>query len=239
MKSFLRPLLLGAALLGLGITNAKAAMVLLDNTSGLTDKDGVGGTNWNSNSTAYNRINGNVFDTGSTAYALESVSLLLNHGAGTAGLDDMKWRVSLYGLGDTDTAPAANASPLYQEDFSDIDLLHDEAYFTFSPSTDWLMEADSRYAIGFANDIGTSSTLWSGTSNSGIPMGSAGFTYVGAMYSLDGGSTFGSFGSKEWAFQLTTDSEPTPTPVPPTLALLALGVLAAGITRRRCRAASR
>jgi hypothetical protein len=100
MRRFIAPLLLGASLLGLGITlgitKADAAIVLLDNTSGLTDTAYNGGnqTTWSVNTPAYNRINGRVFTTGDTAWLLDSVSLLLRRSTGP--LNDMTWRV-LYG----------------------------------------------------------------------------------------------------------------------------------------------
>jgi len=128
MRRFIAPLLLGASLLGLGITlgitKADAAIVLLDNTSGLTDTAYNGGnqTTWSVNTPAYNRINGRVFTTGDTAWLLDSVSLLLRD---DGPLNDMTWRVSLWALGDSDTAPAGGASPAYQEELlrhrSDLD----------------------------------------------------------------------------------------------------------------------
>ena len=98
MRRCMTPLLFGASLLGLGITNAGAAIVLLDNTSGLTDTAYNAGsqTFWGSNTPAYNRINGRVFTTGTTAYLLDSVSLLLRD---NGPLNDMTWRVLCGRLG--------------------------------------------------------------------------------------------------------------------------------------------
>jgi hypothetical protein len=240
MRRFIAPLLLGASLLGLGITlgitKADAAIVLLDNTSGLTDTAYNGGnqTTWSMNTPAYNRINGRVFTTGDTAWLLDSVSLLLRD---DGPLNDMTWRVSLWALGDSDTAPAGGASPAYQESFSGIDLTSTAAYITFSPTSDWLMAANGRYAIGFANDIGDGPTNWGSTGTSGTPSSTVGFTYNNGFFSTSGGSTFETGGNLQYTFQLT-GAEPTPAPAPPTLALLALGALVAGVTRRRHRRAA-
>jgi hypothetical protein len=237
MRRFISPLLFGALLLGLGITNADAAIVLLDNTSGLTDTAYNGGnqTTWSSNTPAYNRINGRVFTTGNTAYLVDSVSMLLRNS--TDPLDNMTWQVYLWALGDSDTTPASGASPTYQESFPGINLTSTAAYITFSPTADWLMDLNSRYAIGFANDTGTTSTAWGATNTSGTPSSTVGFIYNNGFFSTSGGSTFTQTGNPGFTFHLT-GAEPTPAPVPPTLALFALGALAAGIARRRPRRAA-
>ncbi|HYN79815.1 MAG TPA: PEP-CTERM sorting domain-containing protein [Lamprocystis sp. (in: g-proteobacteria)] len=236
MRRFMTPLLFGASLLGLGITNAGAAIVLLDNTSGLTDTayNSAIQTGWGSNTPAYNRINGRVFTTGTTAYLLDSVSLLLRD---NAPLNDMTWRVSLWALGGSDTTPAGGASPAYQESFSGINLTTAAAYITFSPTSDWLMAANSRYAIGFANNIGDAFTGWGGTTTSGAPTSTVGFSYNNGFFSTTGGSAFSSTGNSGYTFQLT-GSEPALAPAPPTWALFALGALVAGVTRRRQRRAA-
>ncbi len=226
--------ILASSIFSLMIPVCASAVVLLDNTNNLSvaNLSTSSATSYGSNSTAYNRINGYVFSVGSTSFEMDAVSIALKYSSTISPTI----RVTVWELGATGTTPAA-APVVYTEDFIASSVGSVSSYFTFSPGTEVVLEADTRYAIGFSTDWTTNSSFlqWLGYSPLGSkPTGSEGLSSLSSgsgFFSTNGGSSY-STSSMVYSLQLTG----SPVAVPePSSASGAAGLIALGFVAKRRR----
>lgn len=217
---------------------ASATIVLLDNTTGLTNTafSSTSQTGWGSNSSAYNRINGYTFEVGSTSYDATAITIALRYGAGSI---TPNMRFSFWELPSLSAnAPAGGAVPFYIQDNASNTINTTAQYFTYPLTNGTLnLKANTRYSIGITTDQTTNSASlnWSGYSP-GVPVPSSahGLTTTGGsggFYSINGGTSFTGGTSMNYGFQLS-GAEVSAVPEPTAL-LSTAGLLGAGLLLRR------
>lgn len=219
---------------------ASATIVLLDNTTGLTNTafSGSSQTGWGSNSSAYNRINGYTFEVGSTSYDATAITIPLLYAVGSI---TPNMRFSFWELPDLSAnAPAANAVPFYTQDNASNAINTTAQYFTYSLTNGTLnLKANTRYSIGIMTDETTSPSAlsWRGYDPTvPVPSGAYGLTTTGGsggFYSIDGGTTFNGGTSMVYGFQLSGVAAEVSAVPEPTALLSTAGLLGAGLLLRR------
>lgn len=215
-----------------------SAVVLLDNTTGLTNTafSGSSQTGWGSNTSAYNRINGYTFQVGSTSYDATAITIPLLYGLGSI---TPNMRFSFWELPSLSAnVPAANAVPFYIQNNASNTINTSTQYFTYSLTNGTLnLKANTRYSIGIMTDQTTNSASlsWRGFGPvAPVPSGAYDLTTAGGaggFYSIDGGTTFTGGTSMNYGFQLL-GSDVSAVPEPTSLLSMA-GLLCSGVLLRR------
>jgi hypothetical protein len=185
--------------ISLGVTLAalqagpSSAIVLLDNTNNLSTSNLQlsNGPAFGGNTSPYTRLNGYTFTTGSDGYILDTISIPMQWGlVGTITADI---RVSLYENATTaQSTPTAGATPLYSQDFGGNVFTTTPQFFSFSPSSAWLLKPSTGYSIVIGTDrtISPTSFFWSNNSNNVLPTSTIGYTAKTLIYSTDAGASF-------------------------------------------------
>jgi hypothetical protein len=222
-----------AATSALSTCTARAGLVLLDNTSGLTSWNSSSSSNFSGNYEANAKILGMTFVTGSASYDIDSVSVAMAYGNGSL---TPTMRLSVFENGSTsNTAPADGATATYFQDFSGSTFNSTQQIYTFSPSATWNLKANTSYSVW----LGTSETNFTNNAAlrwyqaSAAASSTLGFAQTGGFYSTNGGASYSAGSSL--SMQLTGTAaaavpELDPTGIGSVLALIA-GVL--GILERR------
>lgn len=215
---------------------AQALDILLDNTSGLstTGLQTNNGSSFSSNTSAYTRVNGFTFKTGSQSYDISAISIPLGWtGTGTI---TPTMRVSVFENGSINaTTPTGGASPTYTQDYGSFSFNSTIAFYTFSPTATWNLKANTNYSIWFGTtQTTTPSSFWWATYSTlpGTPSSSYGFTYATNFFSTNGGSSYTVTGNK-YPIQMTGTAVAVPEPSTYALGTLALLVLATAGKRVR------
>jgi hypothetical protein len=209
----------------LASTAQATSVILVDNTSNLTAWHTEISTGFSGNTAAYTRLNGTTFVTGSTAYNLTSISVVMRYLVNPASPT-----MRVYAFENASTAatkPVSLATPAFQEDFTgDFDSTYQ--IYTFSPTATWNLKANTSYSFALGTDLTANPNFLNWPLASGTVSSDVGFTQKGGFYSTSGGSTYE--GGSALAMQLTGVAA-----VPEPSGFLATSLLlgAAGLIRRR------
>jgi len=220
------------------ITQAKAGVVLLDNTSNFTSWDASNISSWSSNSTAYNRLNGHTFLTGNTAYKLDSVSYIMKKNG--SGSITTTVRLSVFENASTSAqTPTGGATATYTEDFSGITFGSTYQPFTFAPTAAWNLKANTSYSfwVSVSETTSPNNLYWAGSTGNAAASGSYGFIQKGGFFSTNGGASYTNSSLYSNAYQLmgTALSGSSAVPEPSSMIVFALGAIGMGARVIRSR----
>jgi hypothetical protein len=206
------------------------ALILLDNTSNLTTTNLQfnNGSGFGGNTAPYTRLNGFTFSTASDAYNIESIKIPM--GWNNSGSISPTIRVSIYENSTTSASnPAGGATATYTQDFTGNTFDSSIKFYSFTPTSTWLLQANTGYSITFGTDRTTSPTsFWWATYSTApsVPSSPVGLTYNTNFFSTNGGASYGQTANR-YPVQLngTIPSSPTvPGPLPILGAASALGM---------------
>jgi hypothetical protein len=240
-RFFVSVSVLSISFVGIGLLHAgpAVAITLLDNTNNLsaTNLQFNNGAGFGGNSAAYTRLNGFTFATGNDAYNIDSIKIPLGWNGSVAISPTI--RVSLFENSTTTaTTPANGATAAYTQDFTGNTFNSTINFYSFIPSSTWLLKANTGYSVIFGtNQTSSPSNFWWATYSTApvAPSSTIGFQYKTNFFSTTGGSSYTATGNR-YPLQLngTLASSPPAVPSVPG-ALPILGVVSALGTSRRLR----
>lgn len=206
-------------------TAPASGSIMLDNPGTL---DSGSGSSFSNTS----RLNGLYFTMKGTPYTLDSAAIAI--GVNSAFTTD--FTMKLWQLGPTDIKPANGSTPLYFETFYSVSVPTTPALHAFTPSTEWLLAADTRYALTWQASGTGFNFQWKGTNPPAFWTGHNVVTPGSSLYSLNGGATFTSASNTNYGVELIgTAYNPSAVPEPSTYALLCISLGVVGFARRKMK----
>jgi hypothetical protein len=211
----------------LASTAQATSVILVDNTSNLTNWNTGSSTGYGGNTAAYTRLNGMTFVTGSTAYNLTSINVAMRYNQ--SGSISPTIRVFAFeNASAAATKPVSLATPAFQEDFTGDVFSSTQEFHTFSPTATWNLKPNTSYSFAIGTDLTSNPAFLNWMGEGGAATSNVGFTQKGGFYSLSGGSTYNA--GSNVAMQLTGVAA---VPEPSGFAATGLLLGAAGLIRRR------